>query len=79
MIQIQLIREKAEWVKERLAVKNFKETELVDEIVDLDLQRRKNLIITEENKAKQKKKMVINSDAQCTEQLALVKSECDVK
>ncbi len=53
MIQIQLIREKADWIKERLAVKNFKETGLVDEIVELDLQRRKNLTIIEENKAKQ--------------------------
>src|ERR1700710_1789582 len=53
MIQIQLIRNKAEWVKERLAVKNFKETGLVDEIVVLDEQRRKNLKLIEENKAKQ--------------------------
>jgi seryl-tRNA synthetase len=53
MIQIQLIRERANWVKDRLAVKNFKETGLVDEIAELDLQRRKNLTIIEENKAKQ--------------------------
>lgn len=53
MIQIQLIRDKAEWVKERLAVKNFKETSLVDEIVVLDEQRRKTLKLIEENKAKQ--------------------------
>lgn len=53
MIQIQTIRENAAWVKERLAVKNFKDLQLVDEIVALDEQRRKVLFVMEENKAKQ--------------------------
>ncbi len=53
MIQIQTIRENAAWVKERLAVKNFKDLQLVDEIVALDEQRRKVLFTMEENKAKQ--------------------------
>jgi len=53
MIQIQTIREKAAWVKERLTVKNFKDVQLVDEIVSLDEQRRKVMFAMEENKAKQ--------------------------
>jgi len=53
MIQIQTIRENAAWVKERLAIKNFKDLQLVDEIVMLDEHRRKVLFTMEENKAKQ--------------------------
>ena len=53
MIQIQTIRENAAWVKERLAIKNFKDLQLVDEIVALDEQRRKVMFVMEENKAKQ--------------------------
>ncbi len=41
MILIQHIRDNAAWVKERLAVKNFKDVHLVDEIVSLDEERRK--------------------------------------
>ncbi|GAA4302164.1 serine--tRNA ligase [Compostibacter hankyongensis] len=41
MLAIHLIREKKEWVLERLAVKHFKEPELVEKIVQLDEQRRK--------------------------------------
>lgn len=40
MLEIKLFREKPEWVKERLAVKNFQPLALVDEIVALDEQRR---------------------------------------
>ena len=40
MLQIQVLKEKPDWVKERLAVRNFKQPELVDEIVKLDEQRR---------------------------------------
>lgn len=40
MLDIKLIRENAEWVKERLAHKQFKQLELVDEIASLDEQRR---------------------------------------
>ncbi|MEO7312903.1 MAG: serine--tRNA ligase [Chitinophagaceae bacterium] len=53
MLDIKLIRENGAWVKERLAVKNFRELELVDEIVSLDGQRRKVMFAMEENKAKQ--------------------------
>lgn len=41
MIAIQLIRENAQYVKERLAVKNFAQPQLVDEILSLDEKRRK--------------------------------------
>jgi len=41
MLQVAFIRQNVEFVKERLAVRNFKETELVDTIVRLDDQRKK--------------------------------------
>ena len=41
MLTIQLIRQENEYVKERLAVKNFKNIALVDEIIALDDKRRK--------------------------------------
>ncbi|MEJ0102911.1 MAG: serine--tRNA ligase [Bacteroidota bacterium] len=41
MLQLQVIRQNPEWVKERLAVKNFKEPGLVDTILSLDDQRKK--------------------------------------
>lgn len=53
MIPIQLIRERPDFVKERLAVKHFKDIHIVDEIVTLDEQRRKLIFELEENKAKQ--------------------------
>lgn len=40
MLQIQVLKEKPDWVKERLAIRNFKQPELVDEIIRLDEQRR---------------------------------------
>lgn len=40
MLQIQVLKEKPDWVKERLAVRNFKQPGLVDEILKLDEQRR---------------------------------------
>jgi len=40
MLDIKLIREKAEFVKERLAHKNFSQPELVDDILRLDGERR---------------------------------------
>jgi seryl-tRNA synthetase len=36
MLQLQVIRQNPEWVKERLAVKNFKEINSIDEIISLD-------------------------------------------
>src|SRR3546814_1808513 len=41
MLQIRYIREQKETVKERLILKNFKEPELVDEVVRLDELRRR--------------------------------------
>lgn len=40
MLQVTLIKQKPDWVKERLAVRNFKNPELVDEIIALDDERR---------------------------------------
>lgn len=40
MLLLEVIRENPSFVKERLAIKNFKHLELIDEIVDLDHQRR---------------------------------------
>ncbi len=41
MLQLQVLRQNVEAVKARLAVKNFKNTELVDEVIALDDQRKK--------------------------------------
>ncbi|MGI8952843.1 MAG: serine--tRNA ligase [Chitinophagaceae bacterium] len=41
MLQIKLLREKPDWVKERLTIKNFKQIKLVDEIILLDNERKK--------------------------------------
>ncbi|MGZ8557777.1 MAG: serine--tRNA ligase [Chitinophagaceae bacterium] len=41
MLQLQVLRQNPQLVKERLAIKNFQEIELVDEIITLDDQRKK--------------------------------------
>ena len=41
MLQLQLIRQNPQWIKERLAVKNFSDTAVVDEIIRLDEERKK--------------------------------------
>jgi len=41
MLQVNVLRQKTDWVKERLAIKNFKQLELVDEIIALDDERKK--------------------------------------
>ncbi|MFK7904154.1 MAG: serine--tRNA ligase [Chitinophagales bacterium] len=41
MLELNLIRTKPDFVKERLKVKNFTQVELVDEIIVLDVERRK--------------------------------------
>ncbi len=41
MLQVSVLKQKPDWVKERLAVKNFKQLELVDEIIALDDERKK--------------------------------------
>ena len=41
MLQVSVLRNNPEWVKERLAMKNFKQPELVEEIIRLDDERKK--------------------------------------
>jgi seryl-tRNA synthetase len=41
MLQLQTIRQNPQEVKEKLAIKSFKELSLVDEILQLDEQRKK--------------------------------------
>lgn len=41
MLQVNVLRNNPEWVKQRLAVKHFKQPELVDEIIALDDKRKK--------------------------------------
>jgi len=41
MLQLQVIRQNPEWIKERLAIKHFKEVNFIDEIISLDDQRKK--------------------------------------
>ncbi|OIR12047.1 serine--tRNA ligase [mine drainage metagenome] len=41
MLQVNVLRNDPQWVKERLAVKNFKQLELVDEIIGLDDERKR--------------------------------------
>jgi seryl-tRNA synthetase len=52
MLQLAHLRNQPEMVKERLAVKNFKEVDLVDQIIALDDKKRKLLFSSEENKSK---------------------------
>ncbi|MBU6159162.1 MAG: serine--tRNA ligase [Bacteroidetes bacterium] len=42
MLQVAILRQQTEWVKERLAIKNFSDLHLVDEVIALD-DRRKQL------------------------------------
>ncbi len=41
MLQVNVLRQKTDWVKERLIIKDFKRLELVDEIIALDDERKK--------------------------------------
>jgi seryl-tRNA synthetase len=41
MLDVKFIRDNKDFVKERLAIRNFKELNLVDEIIELDIQRKK--------------------------------------
>ena len=52
MLQLAIIRNQTEFVKERLAVKNFKEISLVDEIIALDDKRKSLTFQFDETKAK---------------------------
>jgi len=52
MLQLQVLRHDPQRVKERLAIKNFKETGLVDEIIALDDQRKKFQVEFDNTQAK---------------------------
>src|SRR5688572_4885144 len=52
MLQLQVLREKPDWVKEKLAIKHFAETSLVDRILSLDEQRKKLQLEFDNSKAK---------------------------
>lgn len=52
MLQLATLRNNTEFVKERLAIKNFKETYLVDEIISLDDKRKKLIFQFDETKSK---------------------------
>src|SRR6476620_10764043 len=52
MLQLATLRNNTELVKERLAIKNFKEINLVDEIISLDDERKKFTFQYDETKAK---------------------------
>src|SRR5688572_22236075 len=51
MLQANLIKQNPEEIKRRLAIKNFKELNLVDEIISLDEERRKLNFQFDETKA----------------------------
>lgn len=40
MLPLKLIREKADFVKERLAIKNFEANEIIEKVIELDVERR---------------------------------------
>ncbi len=52
MLQLAFIRQNKDLVKERLAVKNFANLDLVDEIIALDEQRRKKQLVNDDLAAK---------------------------
>jgi seryl-tRNA synthetase len=52
MLQLAILRNNTELVKERLAIKNFKELDLVDEIIALDDERKSLTFQFDETKAK---------------------------
>jgi seryl-tRNA synthetase len=52
MLQLAVIRQNPEWIKERLGVKNFPETNLIDAIISLDDQRKKLQLEFDNNQAK---------------------------
>ena len=55
MLQVNVLRQKPDWAKERLAFKNFKQPELVDEIIALDDERKKLQAELDDTKAKANK------------------------
>ena len=51
MLQLQVLSQDPEWVKERLTIKNFKDVQLVDSILELNEQRKKYTFQYDETKA----------------------------
>jgi seryl-tRNA synthetase len=51
MLQLEVIRQKPDWVKQRLAFKNFKQVELIDQIIALDESIRKYKTLLEANQS----------------------------
>ena len=56
MLQLAILRNNPEFVKERLSHRNFREIHLVDEIIALDDERKKYTFQFDETKAKIKKR-----------------------
>ncbi|HEY2722938.1 MAG TPA: serine--tRNA ligase [Chitinophagaceae bacterium] len=52
MLQLQVLRQNPGWVKERLAVKHFTDTNVVDRILELDEQRKKLQLESDTTQAK---------------------------
>ncbi len=52
MLQVSVLRNDIDFVKERLAVKNFKQLELVDNIINLDDERKKTQLTYDNTQAK---------------------------
>lgn len=52
MLQLSILRANTDWAKERLAVKQFKDIDIVDDIVTLDDERKKLTFQFDETKAK---------------------------
>jgi len=52
MLQLLTLRNNPEWVKERLKVKHFKELDLIDQIIEMDDQRKKLTFQFDDTKAK---------------------------
>ena len=52
MLQLAILRNNPEFVKQRLSVRNFREIHLVDEIIALDDERKKHTFQFDETKAK---------------------------
>ena len=52
MLQLAILRNDPEWVKERLALRNFRDTGLVDELLALDDERKKLVFQFDDTKAR---------------------------
>ncbi|MEJ7676637.1 MAG: hypothetical protein WKG06_01920 [Segetibacter sp.] len=52
MLQVNYMRQNRETVLERLAIKNFTQTQLIDEIIALDDERKKSVLELEQRLSK---------------------------